>query len=132
MSQSIKVSLPLLYMSTSPPVHQSSPSATHTHARTHVTLHHHLQERIRELNLKARQFADTFIAIQTGNGHAGHALSRNSAIHDPKSLQVSYYCVCLFSYDLVIHIVFFVVVFLVFFVISRFVIILLALFFILF
>uniref|UniRef100_A0A0P4VYJ8 Armadillo repeat-containing domain-containing protein n=1 Tax=Scylla olivacea TaxID=85551 RepID=A0A0P4VYJ8_SCYOL len=46
-------------------------------------------ERIRELNLKARQFADTFIAIQTGNGHAGHALSRNSAIHDPKSLQCS-------------------------------------------
>ncbi|XP_064115010.1 uncharacterized protein LOC135221120 isoform X4 [Macrobrachium nipponense] len=48
-----------------------------------------VQERIRELNLKARQFADTFIAIQTGNGHAGHALSRNSAIHDPKSLQSS-------------------------------------------
>ncbi|KAK8378038.1 hypothetical protein O3P69_018760 [Scylla paramamosain] len=48
-----------------------------------------VQERIRELNLKARQFADTFIAIQTGNGHAGHALSRNSAIHDPKSLQCS-------------------------------------------
>ncbi|XP_068228673.1 uncharacterized protein [Palaemon carinicauda] len=48
-----------------------------------------VQERIRELNLKARQFADTFIAIQTGNGHAGHALSRNSAFHDPKSLQSS-------------------------------------------
>ncbi|XP_042206960.1 uncharacterized protein LOC121855860 isoform X2 [Homarus americanus] len=51
-----------------------------------------VQERIRELNLKARQFADTFIAIQTGNGHAGHtghAVSRNSAIHDPKSLQCS-------------------------------------------
>ncbi|XP_069979796.1 uncharacterized protein [Penaeus vannamei] len=48
-----------------------------------------VQERIRELNLKARQFADTFIAIQTGNGHAGHAVSRNSAIHDPKSLQSS-------------------------------------------
>nr|XP_045599085.1 uncharacterized protein LOC123758632 isoform X1 [Procambarus clarkii] len=48
-----------------------------------------VQERIRELNLKARQFADTFIAIQTGNGHTGHAVSRNSAIHDTKSLQCS-------------------------------------------
>ena len=54
-----------------------------------MTVVYYFQERIRELNLKARQFADTFIAIQTGNGHAGHALSRNSAIHDPKSLQVS-------------------------------------------
>ncbi|XP_071531539.1 uncharacterized protein [Panulirus ornatus] len=48
-----------------------------------------VQERIRELNLRARQFADTFIAIQTGNGHAGHALSRSCAMHDPKSLQPS-------------------------------------------
>nr|XP_053644911.1 uncharacterized protein LOC128697305 [Cherax quadricarinatus] len=51
-----------------------------------------VQERIRELNLMARQFADTFIAIQAGNGHAGHsgqAVSRNCAIHDPKSLQCS-------------------------------------------
>ncbi|XP_076067231.1 uncharacterized protein LOC143040284 isoform X2 [Oratosquilla oratoria] len=48
-----------------------------------------VQERIRELNLKARQFTDAFIAIQTGNGHAGHALTRNSAIHAPNSLQCS-------------------------------------------
>merc|ERR1712106_359545 len=46
-------------------------------------------ERIRDLNLKARQFADTFIAIQTGNGHAGQAMSRNYAIHSANSTQCS-------------------------------------------
>ncbi|CAL4107504.1 unnamed protein product, partial [Meganyctiphanes norvegica] len=48
-----------------------------------------VQERIRELNLKARQFADTFIAIQAGNGHAGQAMTRNYAIHSANSTQCS-------------------------------------------
>ncbi|KAK4300919.1 hypothetical protein Pmani_026909 [Petrolisthes manimaculis] len=50
-----------------------------------------VQERIRELNLKARQFAETFIAIQDINAHTHtHAVSRTPAIyHHTKSLQSS-------------------------------------------
>lgn len=39
-----------------------------------------VQQRIKELNLRSRMFADTLIAIQTPNKHC---------LGDPKSLQVS-------------------------------------------
>lgn len=45
-----------------------------------------VQDRIRELNLKARMFTDTMLAIQATSGPS----PRHSAVPGPRSLQVNY------------------------------------------
>ncbi|XP_018022346.1 uncharacterized protein LOC108678437 [Hyalella azteca] len=48
-----------------------------------------VQARIRELNLRARQFSDAFVAIQSSGGGLDNGVSRTHAMHTHHSLQCS-------------------------------------------